>query len=265
MASISVAGFASCPFHQRALAAAHKMVEMEKFSGLDDLTFASRDLYQAWLKADKPSFEDGRAATHTSSPFVFSGETFIGGCDDTLALLAESEAGRCGCAATRRRLRAVSSHLSGSSSAPMPQVEPTAAQPGTDEDEAKVRAVLQDYIDGTFEGDIVKLKNCFHPDAIMNGYIGEKLQEGTPEPFFDGISKGKPFNESDFADRVTGKIAFVHVAGLCASAAVEETGYAGMLSFTDYFHLAKTASGVWKIYSKCARAPYDILAPLRLL
>ena len=112
MASISVAGFATCPFHQQALAAAKKLVELGIYDELDDLTCATRDEYQVWLKADKPSLEDARAATHTSSPFVFSGETFIGGCDDTLALLADSEAGRS--SAPTRRLRAVASALVGS-------------------------------------------------------------------------------------------------------------------------------------------------------
>ena len=40
---------------------------------------------------------------------------------------------------------------------------PTAAKAGTAEDEAAVRAVLQDYMDGTYEGDVEKLKACFHP------------------------------------------------------------------------------------------------------
>ena len=90
MVAISVAGFASCPFHQQALAAAQKLVAQGKYAEVDDLTKATRDEYQSWLKSSKPSFEDERAATHTSSPFVFSGSTFIGGCDDTLALLAAS-------------------------------------------------------------------------------------------------------------------------------------------------------------------------------
>lgn len=47
-------------------------------------------MYQVWLKEGKPSFDDARAATHTSSPFVYSGDTFIGGCDDTLDLLAQA-------------------------------------------------------------------------------------------------------------------------------------------------------------------------------
>ena len=107
MPAISVAGFASCPYHQQALAAAQKLVELGEFDAVEDLTKANRDLYQQWLRDEKPALEDDRAATHTSSPFVFSGETFIGGCDDTLALLAESQSGR----SPQRRLGALAQHI----------------------------------------------------------------------------------------------------------------------------------------------------------
>ena len=106
MGPISVAGFATCPFHQQTLAAAHKLVAAGKFSALEDLTCPTRDEYQVWLKDSKPALDDARAATHTSSPFVYSGDSFIGGCDDTLDLLAEAGAGR-----VNRRLRALAGHV----------------------------------------------------------------------------------------------------------------------------------------------------------
>ena len=84
----------------------------------------------------------------------------------------------------------------------------------------------------------------------MNGYVGPNIQEGTPEPFISSIEKGTPFKDEPWAEKVTGTIVFVYVSGLCASAAVEETGYAGAISFTDYFHLMKNGDGAWKIYSK---------------
>ena len=58
-----------------------------------DRTFASRDLYKTWLKTkDGLTFtgnpSNNYGATHTSSPFTWINEsTFVGGCDDTLALL----------------------------------------------------------------------------------------------------------------------------------------------------------------------------------
>ena len=77
------------------------------FASLEDLTCPTRDEYQVWLKEGKPTFDDARAASHTSSPFVFSGDTFIGGCDDTLDLLAE--AGRRGSSSVRANAVAANS------------------------------------------------------------------------------------------------------------------------------------------------------------
>ena len=94
MTAISVAGFAACPYHQQALAAAKKLVAAGKYSAVEDLTCANRDEYQKWLASGKPKLADKRAATHKSSPFVFAGTTFIGGCDDTLALLAAAQSTR---------------------------------------------------------------------------------------------------------------------------------------------------------------------------
>jgi len=89
-ATITVAGFASCPYHQKALAAAKSMVAAGKFSSLDDKTMADRDTYKAWLASDaRPTFTDERAQNHTSSPFVFIGSSFVGGCDDTIAMEQE--------------------------------------------------------------------------------------------------------------------------------------------------------------------------------
>lgn len=79
---------------------------------MHDLTFESRRRYQQWLASEKPELDDESHKLHTSSPFVFtSGGHFIGGCDDTLALLREVESR--GPGSTNRRLRAVAQHLSG--------------------------------------------------------------------------------------------------------------------------------------------------------
>eukprot|EP01045_Picozoa_sp_COSAG04_P014715 COSAG04_NODE_1117_length_8197_cov_19.090258_2_plen_87_part_00 len=56
----------------------------------------------------------------------------------------------------------------------------------------------------------------------MNGFIGDRLQEGDPTPFFESIEQAESFKSQGIA--YSGKIAFVHVAGKAASGAVEETG-----------------------------------------
>ncbi len=52
------------------------------------------------------------------------------------------------------------------------------------EDENAIRKVIDNYITGTFKADIVSLQACFHPKAVMNGYLGDDLLLGGPEPFF---------------------------------------------------------------------------------
>merc|ERR1712086_948746 len=63
------------------------MVEKGTFSAVEDISFPSKEPYKEWLASDaRPKFTDERADTHTSSPFVWTGDKFVGGCDDTLDL-----------------------------------------------------------------------------------------------------------------------------------------------------------------------------------
>ena len=90
--TISVAGWASCSFYQKALAAANTLVDQGKFSAVEDVHFESKEPYKEWLASNtRPKFADTRADSHTSSPFVWVGDRFVGGCDDTLALPREFE------------------------------------------------------------------------------------------------------------------------------------------------------------------------------
>ena len=58
------------------------------------------------------------------------------------------------------------------------------------QDIADVRAVVQLYIDGA-QGDAVKLKEAFHPDARMFGHIGE-MPAYLPIGDFIGMVDGSP-------------------------------------------------------------------------
>ena len=112
---------------------------------------------------------------------------------------------------------------------------------------AKVRAVVEKYIDATYTGDPVKLRECFHSSAVMNGYLNGELFLGDPSPFIEEIenspsmkSAGAPYKAEITAVEVNGKVA-------CAT--LKETGFAGTLAFTDFFHLL-CENGEWKITSK---------------
>ncbi len=107
--------------------------------------------------------------------------------------------------------------------------------------------VVQKYIDGTYQGDVSALRECFHSKAVMNGYLNDQLVLGDPEPFFLEIENNPSMAEGGAPYQ--GEIASVDVAGNVASITVKETGFAGTMSFTDYFHLIKVDEE-WKIFSK---------------
>ena len=114
-------------------------------------------------------------------------------------------------------------------------------------EEDQVRSVVEKYIDGTYTGDAQKLRDCFHADAVMNGYLNDKLFLGGPEPFFEDM-QNNPSMESAGAP-YKAEITDVEVVGDVASATLKETGFAGKFAFTDFFHLLKQ-DGEWKITSK---------------
>jgi hypothetical protein len=93
-----------------------------------------------------------------------------------------------------------------------------------------VRQVVQRYIDGSYSGDVDVLRKVFHPKALMAGYL-----------------QGQPMAESGAPYKA--EIKSVDVAGSIANVILVETGFFGVMSFTDYFHLLKE-HGKWKIISK---------------
>lgn len=114
-------------------------------------------------------------------------------------------------------------------------------------DEAAVRDVVQKYIEGTFTGDVKVLRDCFHPNAVMNGYLGDQLIVGDPEPFFENMEQAPSMAEGRAPYQ--GNVTSVEVVGNVASVTLKETGFGGDMAFTDYFHLLKE-QGEWKIISK---------------
>lgn len=114
-------------------------------------------------------------------------------------------------------------------------------------DEIAVRNVVEKYIEGTFTGNVKTLRDCFHPNAVMNGYLGDQLLIGGPEPFFENMEQAPSMSEGGAPYQ--GNITSVDVVGNIASVTLKETGFGGDMAFTDYFHLLKE-QGKWKIISK---------------
>jgi glutaredoxin len=89
---VHVAGFRTCPYHQRALRKARDTFGANR---VDERTFPTRAEYKNWLRqnsvsggiVDTIAALHPRAGRHTSSPFVWINEDyFVGGCDDLHAL-----------------------------------------------------------------------------------------------------------------------------------------------------------------------------------
>ncbi len=117
----------------------------------------------------------------------------------------------------------------------------------TESEVEAVRQVVQQYIDGSYLGRADVLRKAFHPKALMAGYLQGQLVIGTPEPFFADIEKHPSMAKSGAPYKA--EIKSVDVVGQIASVILVETGFFGVMNFTDYFHLLKE-HGEWKIISK---------------
>jgi Putative lumazine-binding len=119
--------------------------------------------------------------------------------------------------------------------------------PNDPEAEKGVRTLLDRYAEAVYRADVGSLRSIFHPAAVMNGYLGDKLLVGTPEPFYADIGGHPPMSASDAPFKT--EWTAVHVAGRTATATLEETGFFGAGHFVNYFHLL-LQDGEWRIVSK---------------
>lgn len=111
----------------------------------------------------------------------------------------------------------------------------------------KIKEVIRNYSEGTFEADAAKLEKAFHPNAVMNGFLGGEMLIATPKAFIEDMvsnpsmaSENSPYNLEIESIRIEGDIADVIIS---------QTGFRGSTSFVDCFHMIK-ADGEWKIISK---------------
>jgi hypothetical protein len=112
-------------------------------------------------------------------------------------------------------------------------------------DERKIRETVQHYVDGMHTHKVGSLKEAFHQQAILCGYLGDELIAAPIEALYDWVGAnpapadtGEVFDCSILAIRRTGRV---------ATATVRETSHEG--SVIDYFHLLND-SGRWWIVSK---------------
>lgn len=115
-----------------------------------------------------------------------------------------------------------------------------------DDDVAAIRKVITTYIESYIQADTNALRGVFASDAVMNGFVGDRLIEGTPDPFIENTG-----NAPSIASRGLNpeyEIGEVEIRGNAAAVTIQEHGF-GDFNFTDFMHLLKR-DGEWKIISK---------------
>ena len=112
-------------------------------------------------------------------------------------------------------------------------------------EQSAITEVVQLYIDGSRDGDADKLRRAFHPDARMFGSLAGQRIDVPIEEFF-ALASGRP---ADVDGTYEARVVSLEQVDDAATAAIEETGFWGTLSFTDFFSLSRI-DGEWKIVNK---------------
>ena len=115
-----------------------------------------------------------------------------------------------------------------------------------EEDRAEITRVITQYVEGFLHANGGALRGAFAADAVMKGYMGDRLVEGTPDVFIENVAKSAPIASGSPDARY--EIGEIDITGHVAAVAVTEYSFGGS-NFTDYMHLLKR-DGHWKIVSK---------------
>ena len=115
----------------------------------------------------------------------------------------------------------------------------------TSSEQAEITRTVDLYVEGMRNGDGAKLREAFHPQAWMFGSLaGTRYDEPIDELI--ALVDGKPV---DVDGSFRARIVSVEQVGDAAFAVLEEDGFWGTVSFTDFFTLARI-DGAWKIVNK---------------
>lgn len=114
------------------------------------------------------------------------------------------------------------------------------------DDVAEIKKVITTYVESYIHADIEALRSVFASDAVMNGYVGERLVTGSPDIFIENAANAPSLASKGLTPSY--KIGDVEIRGNAAAVTINEHGF-GDFNFTDYMHLLKR-DGAWRIVSK---------------
>jgi hypothetical protein len=115
----------------------------------------------------------------------------------------------------------------------------------TASEQAEIARTVDLYVEGMRHGDGARLREAFHPQAWMFGSLaGTRYDEPIGELI--AMVDGKPVDvDGSFQARVVS----VEQIGDAAFVVLEEQGFWGTVSFTDFFTLVQI-DGAWRIVNK---------------
>lgn len=117
-------------------------------------------------------------------------------------------------------------------------------------DEELVSQVLMDYIEGTANGEITRLKSAFHPDANLYYVNNDTIKARSSKKYFTYFKEGKKSNR-------LGDIVSIDVKNNAAMGIVQIDMSNAKRRYTDYMLLLKE-NGKWKIVHKSyTYMPYE--------
>ena len=112
-------------------------------------------------------------------------------------------------------------------------------------DEQGIREAIAHYVEGMRTHAVATMKQGFHEQAILCGYLGDHLIAGPIAELYAWASANP--SPAVAGERFDCEILSIGVTGRVAIAAVRETGHDGAV--IDDFHLLKV-EGRWWIVSK---------------
>jgi hypothetical protein len=104
-------------------------------------------------------------------------------------------------------------------------------------DENGIREAIKYYADGMKTGSVEILKEGFHRQAILCGYLGDEMIAAPIEGLYDWVKSNPPPAET--GDDFDCLFLTIEITGRVAAASVRE-GH-----FIDYFHLLKERDRWW--------------------
>ena len=115
----------------------------------------------------------------------------------------------------------------------------------TGSEEAEITRTVDLYVEGMRNGDGAKLREAFHPQAWMYGSLAGTRYD---EPIGELIALVRE-HPADVDGSFQTRVVSVEQVGDAAFAVLEEQGFWGTVSMTDFFTLAQI-DGKWMIVNK---------------